>query len=150
VAWQYIGSVTVSPATTEVVVGSITVPTTGGLQVKMLQTTSAPFQFGYGLLSYRSTYGKELGIIRVWPRTEFTSYWMGEGLTVVDNQGLLVFEPRTWNLRWVEAGFPLSIDFLADLPTDLPGDRYQSDGFADGLGNELFLSPSGPQGRIGF
>lgn len=149
-AWQYIGSVTVSPNTEETVVGSITVPTFGGVPVKILQTSSAPFQFGYGLLSYRSTYGRELGTIRVWPRTDFTSYMLGQGLTVVDNSGVLVFEPRTWNLRWVRAGFALSIDFLADLATDLPPDRYQSDGFATGDGLELPLSPAGSQGRITF
>jgi len=149
-AWQYIGSVTVTPFSDELVVGSITVPTFGGFAVKVLQTTSTPFQFGYGLLSYRSTYGRELGVTRVWPRPEFTSYVLGQGLTVVDNVGLLVFEPRTWNLRWVKAGFPLSIDFLADLPTDLPPDRFQSDGFATGDGLELPLAPAGGQGQIAF
>jgi hypothetical protein len=149
-AWQSIGSVTIGPNTDEAVVGSITVPTFGGVAIKVRQTSSAPFQFGYGLLSFRSTFGRELGTIRVWPRPEATVYMMGQGLTVIDNIGQLVFEPRTWNLRWVRAGFNLSIDFLADLATDLPPDRYQSDGFSDGLGSELFLTPAGGQGRITF
>lgn len=149
-AWQSIGSVTVSPTTTEAVVGPIEVPTYGGVELKLRQTTPTPFRWGYGLLSYRSQNGLELGTIRVWPRMEFSNYLLGAGMRVDDNIGVLVFEPRTWNLRWVLKGFSLTVQVLADLASDLPSDRYQADGFAVASGATLTLSQVGSQGRLVF
>jgi hypothetical protein len=149
-AWQLIGSVTVTPETTEAVVGPIEVPTYGGVEVKVRQVAPTPFRWGYGLLSYRSQNGLELGTIKVWPRLEFSNYLLGAGLSVFDNTGVLVFEPRTFNLRWVLAGFPLTVEILADLATDLPADRYQADGFASGDGTSLPLTLSGTLGRLSF
>jgi hypothetical protein len=148
-AWQLIGSVTVTPETDTAVVGAIEVPTYGGIEVKLRQTAPTPFRWGYGLLSYRSVNGLELGTIKVWPRTEFSNYKLGAGLTVADNTGVMIFEPRTWNLRWVLAGFPLTVEVLADLATDLPPDRYQADGFSSG-DVELPLTLSGSLGRLTF
>ena len=149
-AWQYIGTANVGPDDDKVTVGPITVPTYAGVQLKLALTTPVPFQFGYCLLSFESSYGRELGTIRVWPRGELTSYYLGAGMTVVDNYGAIVVEPRSWNLRWVKAGFTLSFDVLADLATDLPPDRYTSDGFTTDAGTEIFLVPSGSSGRLQF
>lgn len=149
-AWQSIGSVSISPTTTEATVGAIEVPTFGGVEVKVRQVGSTPFRWGYGLLSYRTVNGLELGTIKVWPRPEFSNYLLGAGLTVADNTGVLVFEPRVANLRWVLAGFSLTVEVLADLATDLPADRYRADGFAVGSGAALPLTLSGSQGRITF
>jgi hypothetical protein len=148
-AWQLIGSVTVTPETTEAEVGPIEVPTFGGFELKLRQTTTTPFRWGFGLLSYRSAYGLELGTIKVWPRMEFANYQLGAGMSVVDNNGVLIFEPRNWNLRWVLAGFPLTVEVLADLASDLPADRYLMEGLTDGQ-NELPLTPSGSLGRVTF
>lgn len=149
-AWQYVGSATFGPDTDKVVVGQIEVPTYGGVQLKIAQSSAAPFQFGYCLLSFESTYGRELGTIRVWPRQQLTSYLLGAGMTVVDNTGFIVLEPRTWNLRWIRAGFSLSVDVLADLASDLPADRVRADGFSTGAGADLPLVPSGSFGRLSF
>lgn len=149
-AWQLIGQVTVTPTTDEAVVGPIQVPTFGGVELKLRQTAPTPFRWGYGLLSYRTGNGLELGTIKVWPRQEFSNYLLGAGLSVADNTGVLVFEPRSYNLRWVLAGFPLTVQVLADLASDLPADRYRADGFAVGSGESLPLSPFGNLGRIVF
>lgn len=149
-AWQLIGSVTVTPSTTEAVVGPIEVPTFGGVEVKLRQTAPSPFRWGYGLLSYRTANGLELGTIKVWPRVEFSNYLLGGGLSVADNTGVLVFEPRSFNLRWVRAGFPLTVEVLADLATDLPADRYRADGFAVSTGAALPMTQSGSLGRLTF
>lgn len=149
-AWQYIGTATFGPDDDLVTVGSIEVPTYGGVQLKLAQVGSTPFQFGYCLLSYESSYGRELGTIRVWPRPQLTSYYLGAGLAVTDNQGAVVLEPRTWNLRWVKAGFSLSVDVLADLASDLPPDRVTADGFSTADGVELYLQPAGNAGRLRF
>lgn len=149
-SWAVVGSASFSPGTEEATVGSVTVPESGGLAVKVRLQTAAPFQFGYCLLSYRSAFGRELGTIRVWPRTESTVYKLGEGLTVLDTSGVLVLEPRSWNLRWVEAGFPLSVQILADVEAGLPVDRFLPDGFASPAGAPLDLSPSGSGGILTF
>jgi hypothetical protein len=149
-AWQRIGSVTVTPTSTEAVVGPIEVPTYGGVELKLRQTTTTPFNWGFGLLSYRSQNGLELGTIKVWPRTVFSNYLLGGGLRVDANYGELVFEPRSYNLRWVLAGFALTVEVLADLATDLPSDRYQADGFAVAGGTTLTLTQIGDLGRLVF
>lgn len=148
-AWQSIGSVTVSPTTSEAVVGPIEVPTYGGVEVKVRQASSTPFRWGFGLLSFRSIHGNELGTIKVWPRTTFSNYKLGAGLGVVSNSGVLVFEPRSWNLRWVLAGFSLSVQVLADIPSDLPSDRALADGFSNGQ-DLIPLILSGTSGRLSF
>jgi hypothetical protein len=120
------------------------------VEVKVRQVAPTPFRWGYGLLSYRSQNGLELGTIKVWPRLEFSNYLLGAGLRADDNIGELIFEPRTWNLRWVLAGFALTVEVLADLATDLPADRYQADGFAVSGGVSLILSKVGSLGRLVF
>jgi hypothetical protein len=141
-SWQWVGEVNASPTDTEIVVGNVVAPASGPLIVKCVQLVPTPFQFGYGLLSYESDHGRELGTIRVWPRTQFTSYAMGDGLNAADRSGRLVFEPRTWSLRWVKAGFPLSVAFLALQPTELPADRFLMPAL-DGPDGILPLSPTG-------
>lgn len=149
-AWQFVGSVNIGPASDRVEVGPVQVPRAGGLRVKVVQGGSTPFQFGYCLLSFESTYGRELGTIKVYPRPTVTSYILGEGLEPVDPYGKLILEPRTWNLRWIKAGFPLSVGVLADLPSLLPADRVLPPGFADAFGADLALTASDPPGRLIF
>lgn len=148
-AWQSIGSINVGPTSTEVVVGPIEVPTYGGVELKIRQTSFTPFRWGYGLLSFRSDQGLELGTMKVWPRMEFSNYKLGAGLGVVSNYGVLVFEPRSFNLRWILAGFSLSLQILADIATDLPSDRVLSDGFSNGS-DLIPLILSGTTGRLSF
>lgn len=148
-AWQSIGTVTVSPTTTEAVVGPIEVPTYGGVELKIRQTSSTPFRWGFGLLSFKSGNGYELGTIKVWPRPTFSNYKLGAGLGVVSNSGILVFEPRSFNLRWVLAGFSLSLQVLADIASDLPPDRVLADGFSNGS-DLIPLVLSGSSGRLSF
>lgn len=142
-AWQWIGSASVGPETAKVVIGSLQVPRTGGLRVKVIGGAGTPFQFGYCLLSFESTYGRELGTIKVWPRPELTAYHLGATLSPVDSFGVLVIEPRTWNTRWARAGFSLTVGVLADLPSLMPDDRFLPDGLADDAGTDLLLSPDG-------
>lgn len=148
-AWQSIGSINVGPTSTEVVVGPIEVPTYGGVELKIRQTSFTPFRWGYGLLSFRSDQGLELGTMKVWPRMEFSHYKLGAGLGVVSNYGVLVFEPRSFNLRWILAGFSLSLQILADIGTDLPSDRVLADGFSNGS-DLIPLILSGTTGRLSF
>lgn len=149
-AWRRIGIVTISPTTDKAVVGPIEVPGFDGVEVRVrLLSGPYPFQYGYGLLYYRSSNGREMGTIRVYPKMEPEDYIIGKGMTVQDTTGELVFEPRTWNLRWVKAGFSLVVEILADLASDIPTDRYQASGFTDGLA-ELVLTQVGDLGHLIF
>jgi hypothetical protein len=142
-AWQWIGSASIGPQSGQAVIGSLQVPRQGGLRLKITGGAGAPFQFGYCLLSFESTYGRELGTIRVWPRPELTAYHLGADLSPVDTFGRLVIEPRTWNTRWIRAGFSLTVGVLADLPSLMPDDRFLPDGLADDAGADLVLTPQG-------
>jgi hypothetical protein len=149
-AWQLVGRVTVGPSDDSVTIGPIEVPVAGGFEFKVGQVEPTPFLWGNGLVSYISSQGRELGTVQVWPKMERESYYMGANLTVIDNTGVLVFEPRLWNLRWVRAGFPLVLEFLADLASDLPPDRFRAPGFTREDGSPLLVEPVGTFGRLRF
>jgi hypothetical protein len=150
-AWRSVGSVTVGPAAGPQVVGLVTVPPSGGVEVRVKQTTaSRGFRFAYGLLSFQSVFGRELGTIKVWPDPVATDYRLGAGMSAQARSGTLVFDARSYNLRWVMAGFPLGVSFEVDEPSDLPPDRYQPTGFQDMADRLLRVVGVGQQGRIQF
>jgi len=150
VAWQLVGRVTVGPDDDLATIGPLEVPVAGGFELSVRQVQPTPFQWGNGLVSYLSSEGRELGTIQVFPRMDRESYYLGAGLTVADNTGVLIFEPRIWNLRWVRAGFPLELEFMADLATDLPPDRFRAPGFSQEDGAPLVLVLAGSLGRLRF
>jgi hypothetical protein len=150
-AWTRIGAITVRPESDEVVVGAIEVPPQGGIELMVRQTSpDAGFRFAYGLVSFRSVLGKELGTVKVWAGPEWWAFKLGEGLSSLYRSGSLLFEARGYNLRWIKAGFPWSLEFMADIGTKLPGDRIQSPGFVDPGSRLLQLVQVGTQGRIRF
>jgi hypothetical protein len=148
--WRLVGNVTLDPDTESVTVGNVEVPTTGGLPVRVMTTTNYPFKWGYCLLSYQSPYGRELGTIKVWPRAELTQYLLGDGFSVNGTVGQLVFEPRTWNLRWIKAGFAVTVAVFADVPSEVSTETYTPTGWLNGLGQSLELVLSGSLGRLQF
>jgi hypothetical protein len=150
-AWTKIGSVTVAPESDEVVVGPIDVPPQGGIELMVRQTSpEVGFRFAYGLVSFRSVLGRELGTVKVWARHEWSAFMLGEGLSSLYRSGALLFEPRSYNLKWIKAGYPWSLEFMADIGTKLPGDRIQAPGFVDPVVRSLQFVQVGQQGRIKF
>lgn len=149
-AWTEVGTVEIGPTEDLAVVGSVEVPATGGLRIRVQQMTATPFRWGFGLLSYQSSAGLELGTIQVYPRTIPTSYLMGAGMTVEDTTGQLIFEPRTWNLRWVQSGYTFAVKVLAFIGSLLPVDRYTAPGFLGDAGQVLTLVQVGDLGRLSF
>jgi hypothetical protein len=151
VAWTSVGSVTVGPLSQAIRFGQIEVPPQGGIEMQCRQTSAdQKFKFAYGLLSFESPLGRELGTVKCWPVPEWTSFKLGEGLSSLSRSGSLVFEPRSYNLRWVKEGFPWSIAFRADIGFDLPADRIRAPGFVDAVDVSLPLVKVGTQGRIQF
>lgn len=149
-AWQVIGNATVTPNSFEVIVGPIEVPANGGFEVRYRLTSGPrPFKFGYCLLSYRSSLGLELGTVRIHPTETYQDVLLGAGMEATDTSGVLVIQPRTWNLRWIKAGFSLSIELQADLPSDVPAGRFQAAAFTD-TSVSLPLTQVGGLGQITF
>jgi hypothetical protein len=150
-AWQRVGSVSVGPVSKQVTVGSLSVPPQGGVELMVRETSpEQPFEFAFGLVSFRSQFGRELGTIKCWGNRDWTAYKLGAGLSAQARSGELIFEPRSYNLRWVQAGFPWSLEFMADLEGDLPADRYQSIAFVNAQDRTLPVVRVGTQGRIQF
>lgn len=148
--WREVGSISVSPTSGEMIVGPVSVPSQGGIEVRVRQTTPSPgFRFAFGLLSFVSPLGRELGVIKVWPDSIATDYLLGAGLSAQSRTGNLTFDARSFNLAWVKAGFPLGISVWADEPGTLPADRV-SPQLADTGGRLLRLLRIGQSGRIAF
>lgn len=148
--WREIGSVGVSPTSGEVIVGPVSVPPQGGIEVRVRQTTPSPgFRFAFGLLSFVSPLGRELGVIKVWPDPIATDYLLGAGLSAQSRTGNLTFDARSFNLAWVDAGYPLGISVWADEPGTLPADRVSPE-LADRAGRWLRLLRVGQSGRVAF
>lgn len=148
--WRLVGEASFGPGSDTVIVGPVRVPRSGGLEVRVTGGQDAPFQFGYCVLGFESTYGHELGTVRVWPRPTVSGYLLGAGITVSDTVGHLFIRPRTWNLRWVEAGFPLSVRVLANEPSVWSFDIHTPNGYSNETGQELTVTPVGDLGSLTF
>jgi len=150
-AWQRIGSVTVKPETTIAAFGSVEVPPEDGIELMIRQTSpDRGFRFAYGLVSLQTSRGRELGTVKAYPGSEWNAFRLGEGLSCLSGSGVLQFEPRHYNLRWVKAGFPWTVELMADVGTRLPGDRIQTPGFVDPANRILQLVRAGTYGRVRF
>lgn len=149
--WRTVGTVSATPLSSEQVVGAVRVPTFGGIEVRVQLTSPSPgFKFAYGLLSFVSPLGRELGTIRVWPDRLATDYRLGAGMSCFEGNGNLVFDARSYNLRWVKAGYPFSVTVSVDEATNLPQDRHTAPGFVNPVGRFLQFVSTGTSGRIQF
>jgi hypothetical protein len=152
-AWQDLGSITVGPMTTSVLVGPVNLPPFGGIVVRVRQIGGpSPWPFSYGLLWVSNSNGRELGTIKVYGHTEGESYRLGDRLPSLLGGGLLYFAPRLYNTRWLRSsGTTWTLAFQYDSPsTELPQDRVQSPGFQSDSGRLLPLVSVGSLGRLRF
>ena len=108
-----LASIDVGPMDLDVLVGAITLPVdTDSLFVRMRQTGgSSPWLFSYGLLSWRTANGRDLGTVKAYPHIEGELYRLGVGLSPVERTGGLYFTPRSYNLNWIKAGERLQLSF---------------------------------------
>lgn len=102
--YQTVGSISVGPADLRVVVGQVTLPADHDtLWVRVIQQGGeSPWPMSFGLLSWQTLEGRELGTAKVFGHHEGETYRLGGGLPPVERTGSLVFEPRHYNLRWVK------------------------------------------------
>ena len=103
--WQSVGSITVGPNDLAVTVGAVTLAAgEDTLWIRAVQQGGqSPWPYGFGLLSWQTTEGRELGTAKVFGHIEGEVFRLGVGLSPVERSGLLKFEPRSYNLRWLRA-----------------------------------------------
>jgi len=148
--WTLIGEPEFDTATDAIEMGPFVVPLEGGLSVKVSAPDPSAIPYGYALLSYRSSYGEEMGRIQVWPRVDPCVYRLGDGMKVRDPYGVLVFEPKGFSRRWATSVHLQAVRILADLPDADLADSLTPPGFADQAGQELTFVASGGAARITF
>ena len=114
-SWVNKGTVTFNPGDGEVTVCPVT-PTTlyqgCVVAVRQLSPVGGP-RLSFGLLRYKSSHWWVTGAIRVWGHHEWELYHVHPTMSLGGEAGHLLFEPRAVNLRWIEAGFPWTLEFLA-------------------------------------
>lgn len=98
-----LGSLTIGPSDIYKDLGPITLPEghdTLWLDVTQLSPTEN-WQYSYGLVSFLTSEGAELGTSKVYGNQDGEKFTLGIGLPPLDRTGLVRFTPRHYNLKWV-------------------------------------------------
>ena len=113
--WTDVGQVTVTPNSDQIAVGSFSMGADHDsiwVRITSLSATT-PWPWSYGILSWKTTEGYELGSTKAYSATEGEVFRLGTGLQPVVRTGSITFEPRSFNLAWVKKGYPWSLKFQA-------------------------------------
>ena len=115
--WIPVGSVAVGPQDQEVLVGSFSLSAgDDSLWVKVTQLNPPDYwTYSYGLLTWKSSAGQELGTIKVYGDVDSEVFQLSTGLPPSALTGDLLFRPRSYNRRWIEQAIPpiWELDFEA-------------------------------------
>ena len=113
--WTDLGARTVGPNDLRVVVGSFSIGETDDTIWVEVQRTgpSGPWPWSYGILSWQTNFGLELGSTKVYTASAGEVYRLGVGRAPRSRTGSIVYEPRSFNLAWVKNGNPLTLAFFA-------------------------------------
>lgn len=112
--YQLVAEVSIGFGDERVDVGEVTIGSAADtLWVKVTQLGGvSPWPFSYGLLSWESYEGRELGTAKAYGRSQGEVYRLSVGRQPAGWVGRLIFEPRHWNSRWVRAeGQPWQLRF---------------------------------------
>jgi hypothetical protein len=121
-AWQEVGTVSLDGAAFAVDVGTVPLPATGGLEIRVQQLTpadEAPYRAG--LMYIRTASGRTLGTRKFWGHPEGEDYALGTLLSAEESSGVLVVEPRYLNLKALKAGRIWQLQFWARPAPDSGG-----------------------------
>ena len=112
-AWAEVGTVSFKPSDFEVDVGSFALaPGADTLWIRIVDETGVtPWPFSYGIVSFRTANGKELGSTKAYSSQSGEVFRLGVGLPPSDRNGMLTFEPRGFNLAWVDKGNSWTLRF---------------------------------------
>ena len=121
--WQTVGTRTFTPDDLTEVVGSFSMEEDHDtLWVRITQTNGqTPQVFSYGILSWKTSNGYELGSTKAYGDTESEVFRLGIGRPPYERTGQLTFEPRGFNLGWIQNGYPWTLKFEAASGTTTGG-----------------------------
>ena len=123
-AWSSVGQHTFLPTDRAVQIGSFDLaPGQDTVWIRITQLNEpATWPWSYGILSWRSSLGLELGSIKAYSTQLGEVFRLGVGLPPLDSTGSIWFEPRGYNLGWLKAGFPWELSFEAQAGTSVSPD----------------------------
>ena len=113
--WATVGTKTFTPNDTDTVIGSFLMGVDHDtLWVRMTQENTSPNSpWSYGILSWKTSNGFELGSTKAYGETESEVFRLGIGRPPYERSGMLTFEPRGFNLGWIKNGYPWTLKFEA-------------------------------------
>ena len=102
------GTVSLGPEDREVLVGSFSLD--AGDDTLFLRVTQAspstPWNYSFGLVTFRSSVGQELGTTKIYGSTYGECYRLGIGLPPLVRSGSIFFTPRAYNRGWISIADP--------------------------------------------
>lgn len=113
--FETVGTVTITPDDAEIVIGSFSMNVDDDtLWVRATQKNpDGPWPWSYGILSWRTSFGNELGSIKCFGDRFGEVFKLGVGLAPLERTGQLIFEARSYNLAWTKNGYPWTLEFEA-------------------------------------
>ena len=106
--WSPVGSVSVGPLDQCVEVGLFSLePEQDTIWIKVTQTSPPDvWKYSYGLLTWLTSEGQELGTIKVYGDVDSEVFRLGVGLPPSQRNGRFIFTPRAYNRRWISIDNP--------------------------------------------
>ena len=115
------------------------------LWVRITQLSDQPNSpWSYGILSWKTNNGYELGSEKVYGQTASEVFRLGIGRPPYERDGQLEFVPRSFNLNWIKAGYDWTLKFEAASGVTTSGGGGStlgaiSNGFVNNSGDALSL-----------
>ena len=114
------------------------------IKVTSAPQSGCPWPWSYGLVTWISDNGRELGTVKINGVCEGEVFRLGVGRTPSLRTGRLSFTPRSYNLAWVKLGHPWTLTFEAVSGSTAGGGGAQTVGavansFVDTADNGLSL-----------
>jgi hypothetical protein len=127
-SWQSVGERTFVPGDRVVIVGDFSLGSdhdTVWVRITSLSPPT-PWPWSYGILGWRSSDGYELGSVKAYSEQLGEVFRLGVGLSPLQRDGQFTFEPRAYNLAWIQQGNPWTLRFEAQSgfgssPPEFPG-----------------------------
>ena len=107
-SWETVGTVNVGPQDREVLVGSFSLKEDDDtLFLRITQTSpTTPWNYSFGLVTFRSSVGQELGTSKVYGSIYGENYRLGVGLPPLVRTGNIYFAPSAYNRGWISIADP--------------------------------------------
>ena len=121
--WQPLDSLTVTPDDDVCVVGSFSIgPDDDTIWIRMeSESPPTPWPWSYGILGWKTDQGYELGTVKAYSDQSGQVFRLGVGLQPVERTGVITFQPRSFNLKWVREGNPWTLSFKAQAGSGSDG-----------------------------